>query len=110
MPDQVSRRGVLLLLTALPVIALGTGCDSTRPELGKARRIVVAVAKKCSKVVAVGIDLVELAVEIKAIIDGKEETIQSHITKEEAEALKNGGRLVIKGEDGREFPVEYQTK
>jgi hypothetical protein len=108
--NLISRRDALALVTLLPVLALATGCDAPTTGLNKVKRIVVAVAKKVFKVVGVGIDLVELAVEIRAIIDGKEETIQTHITREEAEALKNGGQLVIRGEDGKEFPVEYRTK
>ena len=97
-------------LAIIPIVALAAGCEKTPSGVTKAKLIVVSVARKLFKITNVGVDLVELAVEIKAIIDGKEETIQARITREEADTLKNGGQLVIKGEDGREFPVEHSTK
>jgi hypothetical protein len=109
MAQKVSRRDAISGLAALPVVLLA-GCGQTPTRLTKAKLIIIAVAKKLTKITTVGLDLAELVVEIKAILDGKEETIQARITKEEAEALKNGGQLVIKDEDGKEFPVEYQAK
>jgi hypothetical protein len=102
------RREALIALCGFPLFTFLSGCDS--PVGKKAVKIVIVVAKKLFKIVAVSFDLVELAVEIKAIIDGKEETIQARITKSEAEALNTGGQLVIKSEDGKEFPVNYSKK
>lgn len=51
---------------------------------------IVRVSKKLLKIFSVVVDLVDLAVEIKAIVDGKLETIQAHITSQQAEMLKNG--------------------
>jgi hypothetical protein len=112
MSRHISRREALFAFCSFPVLAALSGCESPvgNRAVKKAVKIVVVVAKKLFKVVSVGIDLVDLAVEIKAIIDGKEETIQARITKEEAEALSNGGRLVIKSADGTEYPVDYSTK
>jgi hypothetical protein len=45
-----------------------------------------------------------------AIVDGREETITAHITREQAETLRNSGQLVIRGADGTEVPVEYRAK
>src|SRR2546423_1650957 len=105
MGRQLDRREALIALCGFPVLASLSGCDS--PAGRKAVKIVIVVAKRLFKIVSVVIDLVELVVDIKAIIDGKEETIQAHINKDEATALNNGGQLVIKGDSGKEFPVEY---
>jgi hypothetical protein len=108
MSRHIGRREALFALCGFPVFATLSGCDS--PAGKKAVKIVIVVAKKLFKIVSVGIDLAELTVEIKAIIDGKEETIQANITKEEADALDHGGQLVIKSKDGKELPVEYTKK
>lgn len=116
MNDKLDRRHAIRALAAVPLLAVPAGCDKT-PSLPavpagvkKAGRVVVAVAKKLAKIGPIAIDWAELALEIKAIIDGKEETVVAHITKEEAETLRNGGQLIIRGEDGTELPVEYRTK
>ena len=108
MSKQIGRREALIALCGFPLLGTLSGCNSSAGK--KAVKIVVVVAKKLFKIVSVGIDLAELAVEIKAIIDGKEETIHARITADEAAALNNGGRLVIKSGDGKEFPVEYSEK
>jgi hypothetical protein len=110
MSERVSRRKAVALLAGLALLPALSSCEKSPTDVKKAARIVIAVAKKFSKVVSVGIDLVELALEIKAIIEGKEETIQARITAEERDALKNGGQLIIKDKGGREFPVSYTPK
>jgi hypothetical protein len=113
MKDVLSRRYALRNVAATLLLVVAGGCDKTPsvpPALRRAGRVVVAVAKKLAKVGPVVIDWADLALEIRAIIDGKEETVVAHITKEEADVLRNGGQLVIKGEDGTELPVEYRTK
>jgi hypothetical protein len=116
MNDSLSRRHAIQALATLPLLAVAAGCDkapsmpAVPAVVKKAGRVVVAVTKKLAKIGPIATDWTELALEIKAIIDGKEETIVAHITKEEADTLRNGGQLVIKGEDGIELPVEYRAK
>jgi len=86
------------------------GASECSPNARKTVLITVRVVKKGAKIFTVFVDLNDLYVEIKAIVNGKEEFIQTSITREEAEALQNGGQLVIKGEDGKEFPVSYTSK
>jgi hypothetical protein len=105
MSSHIGRREVLIALCGFPLLGILSGCDgSTRHKTVK---IVLAVLKKLDKITSTRVAIEELVLEINAIIDGKEEKIETYITKEEAEALQNGGQLVIKDKTGKEFPVEY---
>lgn len=104
------RRSAIRAFASFPFALVLTACSKAPSGVQKASRVVVAIGKKIAKFGPIAIDWVELVVEIKAIIDGKEETIKAHITKEEGEVLRNGGQLVIKGADGAEVPVEYRSK
>jgi hypothetical protein len=75
-----------------------------------AKKILLPIVRKISLVYDAIVTVNDLVVEIKAMIDGKVETIEARLTKEQAEALSNGGELIIKGEDGTEFPVEHKVK
>ena len=89
MNDKLSRRHAIRVTATAAILSVVAGCGgstSVHPAIRKAGRVVIAVAKKLFKIGNVAIDLAELAVEIKAIIDGKEETIVAHITKEEADS------------------------
>lgn len=111
MNDLIDRRAAIQAFAALPVLAVTAGCGPSTP-INKAKRVVVTIAKKIARIGGpIAIDWEELVLVVKAIIDGKEETITAHITKEEAETLKkDGGKLVIKSDDGTEIPVEYRSK
>lgn len=108
MSRHIVRREALIALCGFPLLGSLSGCDSSKAD--KTVKIILAVMKKLDRINTIRVDIEDLVVEIKAIIDGKDETVQTHITKEEAKALQNGGQLVIKDKDGKEFPVSYSKK
>ena len=112
MPKFFDRRSALVGLAALPFGGL-FGCgkgESADKAAQVARTVVLKVARKVLSVADVVLTIKDLAVEIAAIIDGRPETITSRITEDEAAALRDGGQLIIKSEDGTEIPVSYQLK
>jgi len=105
--ELISRRSAIkaasgiLLASSLP--GCGSGAGNTAAQAG---RVVVQVGFKIAKIATALVRAASLALEIVAILaDGVHKTISANLTVEQLDVLKNGGELIIRSIDGREFPV-----
>src|SRR5688500_15218765 len=106
--STVCRREAIFALTSFLMLPFLSGCDrSTRK---KAAKILVIVGRRSLKITNVVFDLYQMAIEIKAVIDGTDETVMVNLTQEQADSLKAGGELVIQDADGKQTPVSYSKK
>ena len=100
MSDRITRRKALTSMMGLPlagVLGCGKGTESKvgggGGGAGVAKKILLPVFRKLSLVYDVVVTVKDLVVEIKAMIDGKVETIEARLTVEQATALSNGGQI-----------------
>ena len=79
----------------------------------KAFKIVKALAKRLGKYTPGGMvaDLVNLVLEIKGVVEGNEEVVDTiRLSPEEAESLRNGGELEIEDADGKKHAVKLKGR
>jgi hypothetical protein len=90
----------------LPVIL--TGCNERKTT--KILKVVSKRLLRCIEVVNMAWEGYEMVMDIKAIVEGKDEKIQVRLTKEEMEQLDNGGELIIRDSEGKEHRVPYEKR
>jgi hypothetical protein len=117
MRNLFSRRHVILSPAMVPALIASTGCDKSKSVPAsvkkKAFKIVKALAKRLSKYTPGGMvaELVDLALEIKGVVEGNEEVVDTiYLTSDEAESLQNGGELEIEDADGKKHAVKLKGR
>ena len=113
MTKRIGRREAVWAIMSLPALTAGFGCEASSKTKTKAFKVVKKIAKRLSKYNPVGMvaELVELALEIRAVINGTDEVVGAiALTPEEADSLRNGGELEIEDGDGKKHAVKLKGK
>jgi hypothetical protein len=113
MADRIGRREAVSAFLALPGLAISSGCEASSKVRTKVFKVVKKITKRLSKYTPGGwfVELVELVLEIKAIVEGTDEVVDKiGLTPEEAESLRNGGELEIEDADGHKHTINLKGK
>jgi hypothetical protein len=102
--DRITRRQAIKVAGAAIIASSMPGCGAAVP----AARVVISVAwRAIAQVLSCVLKFGDKALTLIAIVEGAQRTLDVALSTEQRNALNNGGKLIIRTEDGVEHEVAY---